>query len=307
MTASESNPDGRVLWQVQNGVGHIVLDRPNGANALSLPMARQLAAAVLQAAQSDVGAVLISARGKQFCAGGDIREFVANVDRFDALASDILALAHPSIHQLTQLPVPVVSALQGPVGGAGIAMALCADIVLASSAMFMRGGYSAIGLSPDLGASYFLARRSNPARAKYVLMTNRPISAEQCLAWGLIDELHARRADAGSGGPGRTTGRGRHRIAGWHQTPVRRCFDPGFAHPPRCRARRLAALLHLGRWTRRRSRLRGKTPAAIQRSTLDLSWGYWRCGQGRLMPRPAHAPCMSRSLGLVSRSNGALI
>ena len=190
-TPTPSATDGRVLWQVQNGVGHIVLDRPNGANAMSLPMARQLTAAVLQAAQSDVGAVLISARGKQFCAGGDIREFVANVERFDALATDILALAHPAIHQLTQLPVPVISALQGPVGGAGIAMALCADIVLASSAMFMRGGSSAIGLSPDLGASYFLARRANAARAKYVLMTNRPISAEQCLAWGLIDELHA--------------------------------------------------------------------------------------------------------------------
>ena len=191
MNAAAQHDDGQVLWQVNKGVGHIVLDRPNGANALSHAMARQLAAAVLQAAQSDVGAVLISARGKQFCAGGDIQEFVANRERLDALAADILDVAHPTLHQLSKLPVPVISALQGPIGGAGIAMALCADLVLASTQMFMRGGYTAIGLSPDLGASYFLARRSSPARAKYVLMTNRKIPAEQCLAWGLVDELHA--------------------------------------------------------------------------------------------------------------------
>ena len=189
-TAATPHNDGQVLWQVNNGVGHIVLDRPNGANALSVPMARQLTAAVLQATQSDVGAVLISARGKQFCAGGDIREFVANIDRFDALATDILAMAHPAIHQLTQLSVPVISALQGPVGGAGIAMALCADIVLASSSMFMRGGYSAIGLSPDLGSSYYLSRRAGAARAKYLLMSNRPISAQDALRMGIFDELH---------------------------------------------------------------------------------------------------------------------
>jgi 2-(1,2-epoxy-1,2-dihydrophenyl)acetyl-CoA isomerase len=182
---------GQVLWHEAKGVGHIVLDRPGMANALSFDMAQQLLAAVRQAQASSVGAVLLSARGKQFCAGGDIQEFVANRHRLDALAADILAVAHPAVHQLASLPVPVISALQGPLGGAGISLALCADLVLASSSMFMRGGYSAIGLSPDLGASYFLARRASPARAKYVLMTNRPIPAQQCLDWGLVDELHA--------------------------------------------------------------------------------------------------------------------
>ncbi|ARU04025.1 enoyl-CoA hydratase [Comamonas serinivorans] len=182
---------GTVHWDVRAGVGHIVLDHPAGANALSTPLARQFAAAITQASQADIGAVLLSATGPQFCAGGDIREFVANRDRLDQLVAGILDVVHPAIHQLATLPLPVISAVQGPIGGAGIAVALCADLVLASSAMFVRGGYSAIGLSPDLGASYFLARRSSAARAKYVLMTNRPIPAEACLRWGLIDELHA--------------------------------------------------------------------------------------------------------------------
>lgn len=100
-------------------------------------------------------------------------------------------MVHPAIRTLAELPVPVVSALQGPIGGAGIAVALCADIVLATPQMKLRGGYSAIGLSPDLGASYFLTRRAGAARAKVILMTNRAISADECLRWGLVDEICA--------------------------------------------------------------------------------------------------------------------
>jgi 2-(1,2-epoxy-1,2-dihydrophenyl)acetyl-CoA isomerase len=56
--------------------------------------------------------------------------------------------------------------------------------------MFLRGGYSAIGLSPDLGVSGYLTRRAGAARAKYILMSNRAVAAEDCLRMGLVDELH---------------------------------------------------------------------------------------------------------------------
>ena len=180
-----------VQWQVKDGVGHIVLNRPDAANAMNTAFAQALAEVVAQAAQADVGAILLSANGKQFCAGGDINEFVARRADLDDLVAAMLDLLHPAIHRLAGLPLPVVSAVQGAIGGAGIALALCADLVLASPAMKLRGGYSAIGLSPDLGASYYLARRAGAARAKNILMTNRALNAEQCLAWGLVDELHA--------------------------------------------------------------------------------------------------------------------
>lgn len=180
-----------VQWRVENGVGHIVLNRPDAANAMNSALAAQLAAAIDQAAAADIGAVLLSANGKQFCAGGDINEFVERRADFDQLIREMLDILHPAIHRLATLPLPVVSAVQGPVGGAGIAMALCADIVLASTALKLRGGYSAIGLSPDLGAAYYLARRAGAARAKYILMTNQPVPADECLRLGLVDELHA--------------------------------------------------------------------------------------------------------------------
>ncbi len=183
-----------VLWRSEGGVGHITFNRPHAANAINTPLAQQFAAAVEAAARADVGAVLLSSTGAQYCAGGDIQEFRERRDDFDALIREMLDVLHPAIHRLASLPVPVLSAVHAPVGGAGISMALCADIVLAAPAMKLRGGYSAIGLSPDLGAAYYLARRAGPARAKYLLMTNRSIPAEECLRLGLVDELHA--ADA---------------------------------------------------------------------------------------------------------------
>lgn len=180
-----------VRWRVENGVGHIVLNRPGAANALSTACGAAFADAVAQVAKADIGAVLLSSTGKQFCAGGDINEFIERLDDMDQLFSSVLDLLHPAILTLATLPVPVISAVQGPAGGAGISLALCADFVLASPAMKLRGGYSAIGLSPDLGASYYLTRRVGATRAKLILMTNRAVPAEQCLAWGAVDELHA--------------------------------------------------------------------------------------------------------------------
>jgi len=180
-----------VVCHVDGGVAHIVLNRPAHANAISTPFAIALAEAIGVAVRADVGAILLSARGRHFCVGGDIEEFVGDRARLDAVVQGMVDVLHPAMQSLVERAVPVVSAVQGPIGGAGIALALCADFVLASPAMKLRGGYSAIGLSPDLGASFFLTRRAGAARAKRILMTNAVVPAQQCLEWGLVDALHA--------------------------------------------------------------------------------------------------------------------
>ncbi|HYF61069.1 MAG TPA: enoyl-CoA hydratase-related protein [Burkholderiaceae bacterium] len=183
-----------VRWHVADGVGHFVLNRPEAANAIDVPTARAFAAAVDAAvdaaASAGIGAVLLSSTGNQFCAGGDIQAFVRRRDDLDRLIAEIIEWIHPAILKLASLPVPVIGAVHASVAGAGIGVALCADVVLASTAMKLRGGYSAIGLSPDAGTSYFLSRRAGAARAKYLLMTNRTIGADECLRLGLVDEVH---------------------------------------------------------------------------------------------------------------------
>ncbi|MEG1734351.1 MAG: enoyl-CoA hydratase-related protein [Comamonas sp.] len=178
-------------WEIRNRVGHIVLNCPERANVIDASLAQALARVAGQAGSAAIGAVLISARGKQFSAGGDIAAFVQHRCELEPMIAQMLELLHPTMHQLAQLPMPVISAIQGSVGGGGIGLGLCADMVLASTSAYLRGGYSAIGLSPDLGVSYYLTRRAGAARAKYLLMSNQVLNAQECLRLGLFDELHA--------------------------------------------------------------------------------------------------------------------
>lgn len=182
--------ESAVLWRIKNGVGHIVLNRPQAANAIDSKLTDDIVRVISTAIRSDVRAILLSSTGRQFCSGGDINELAGNREQLGALLTGLLERLNPAIHALATAPIPVISAVQGPVGGAGIAMALCADLVLATPEMKLRGGYSAIGLSPDLGASYYLARRAGPSRAKLIFFTNRVLQAEECLRWGIIDEIH---------------------------------------------------------------------------------------------------------------------
>ena len=182
-----------VLWSVIDGVGRVTLNRSERSNAISLAFSKELAAAldaVCDAVASGAArSVLIDAVGERFCAGGDITEFVANADAMHRLIDDILAPLNPALHRLGTLPVPVISAVNGPIGGAGIGLALCADVVLASEAMKLRAGYSAIGLSPDAGAAYYLSRRVGASKAKELFFFNRTLSAAECLQLGIVNTV----------------------------------------------------------------------------------------------------------------------
>lgn len=184
-----------VLWQAEGRVGRITLNRPGAGNAVHLPFAHAFADAVGRAseaaARGQIGCVLLAARGRHFCVGGDIQAFVEHKGDLPVLVDTILQLVHPAVHALATLPVPVISAVQGALGGAGTALALCADFVLACDAIKLRGGYTAIGLSPDGGASWFVTRRAGAAAAKRIFMLNQNIGAHECLRLGLVDELHA--------------------------------------------------------------------------------------------------------------------
>lgn len=181
--------DGIAWWQ-EGGIARIELRRPERANALSTAAASALAAAIDDSLAASPKVVLLTAQGAVFCAGGDISEFAQAGPALPALVDEILHALHPALWRLATAPLPVVSAVGGAVGGAGVGLALCADFVLASRTMKLRTGYAAIGLSPDLGTSYFLARRIGAQRAKQWLMLSDAVDAGTCLAQGAVDALH---------------------------------------------------------------------------------------------------------------------
>lgn len=192
MAASADPP---VLLESEDRVAVLTLNRPQRGNVLDAAMAEALACAVeaLQARVSEgaVRCVLLRGSGAHFCVGGDIREFVAAGEDLPALLDAGVARMHRTVLALAQLPVPVVSAVNGSLGGGGIGLALCADLVLAGESMKLRSGYSAIGLTPDLGVSWALTRLAGPMRARLILLGNQVWSARQCLEAGLVAQVHA--------------------------------------------------------------------------------------------------------------------
>ena len=187
----ESEDEGIVHGIDARGVARIVIDRPRQHNTLSVSAGEALARAIGDIADAAPRVVLVSGRGPVFCAGGDIAEFEANAGRLDGLVDRILTVLHPAIQRLAELPVPVVTAINGSVGGAGVGLALCGDFALASASMKLRTGYAAIGLSPDVGASYFLTRRVGTMRARQLFFTSETLDSGRCLHLGIVDAVHA--------------------------------------------------------------------------------------------------------------------
>ncbi len=187
-----------VSWGMADEIGRIVLSRPERANSLTLAASRALVRAIDDVLARKPRAVLLAAEGRIFCAGGDIGEFAAAGTALDALVDDILTPLHPALYRLATAALPVVAAVNGPVAGAGIGLALCADFVLGTPSTVLRTGYAAIGLSPDAGASYFLARRVGAVRAQQWLMLSEAIDAQRCLQHGAIDALHPEAELAGA-------------------------------------------------------------------------------------------------------------
>ncbi len=179
-----------VLFTFTDGVGRIRLNRPEVGNAMSGAVARGIAEAV-DAIAGEAGArvVVLCANGRHFSTGGDITEFVRDRERLAESIGDGLLVFNRALAKLARLAIPVVTALNGPVAGGGIGLALTADLIVAAKSARFVSGYSGIGLSPDCGTSFFLVRALGATRAKELMFTNRSLSADEALACGLVNRV----------------------------------------------------------------------------------------------------------------------
>ena len=179
-----------LVLTIESGIARITLDRPDLGNALTSDASKKLGEAVDRiASDPSVRVAVLTGNGKMFSAGGDIREFVTTLDSLGELIGDELVHLNATLLKLAAVPFPVIAALNGPVAGGGIGLALTADVLLAAQSTRFRAGYAAIGLSPDAGTSYQLTRIIGPQRAKEFLFTNRFIDAPEALALGLVTRV----------------------------------------------------------------------------------------------------------------------
>jgi enoyl-CoA hydratase/carnithine racemase len=189
VSLSAAASTGPVRWEVRDRVATIELNRPEAANALDLPMAIALNDAVVAvSSDSSVRAVLLLGGGRNFCAGGDVTAMAAAADRASYVL-DLARTAHRVVLGIAELDVPVVAAVQGAAAGAGLALTLVADVVLAGASAKFLTAYSQVGLTPDCGTSWLLPRIVGLRRALELVLTDRRLTAAEALEWGLITSV----------------------------------------------------------------------------------------------------------------------
>ncbi|MGY1495329.1 enoyl-CoA hydratase/isomerase family protein [Streptomyces sp. QTS52] len=168
-----------------DGVVEVRLDDPGRGNALDLRTAEALRDATAEVAEDPGGAVLLRSSGGSFCVGGDLRAFAGRGTETGTYVHAVASAAHTAIQALYDLPVPLVTAVRGAAAGGGIGLALVGDIVLAARSARFRLAYTAVGLTPDCGASWFLPRLVGPRGATDLILTNRVLTGDDAERWGL--------------------------------------------------------------------------------------------------------------------------
>jgi 2-(1,2-epoxy-1,2-dihydrophenyl)acetyl-CoA isomerase len=180
-----------VLFEVQEGIAELTLNQPERRNALDPSTRAQLAEAVA-AIRRDRGvrAVILAGAGGHFCAGGDLRALAgAGLDNEGWLQR--FQDMNDWVRDLISLDRPVVAAVDGMATGAGLSLALTADLVLATPRARFSASFLRVGLVPDCGCLYTLPRVVGVQRAKELMLSAREFGAEEAQRLGIAMEIVA--------------------------------------------------------------------------------------------------------------------
>lgn len=179
-----------ILYEVDDGVATITLNRPDSLNSLSSKLLDELRQAMLQAPQDGARALVLTGAGRGFCAGADLSEPPPMDERGQLdLGKALDERYHPALDALFNLEIPVITAVNGIAAGAGASFALAGDIVIAARSAVFRQAFVKIGLLPDASGTWLLPRLVGRARAMGMAMLGENITADQALEWGMIWEV----------------------------------------------------------------------------------------------------------------------
>jgi enoyl-CoA hydratase len=169
----------------------VTLNRPKALNALNTQMGRELHElwTRITADPGDARCVVLTGAGERaFCAGADLKER-------DGMAQADWQAQHELFERgfmaLMELPLPVIAALNGHAFGGGLEIALCCDFIYASSSARFALPEVRLGIMPGGGGTQFLPRAAGARRAKEIIFTGKPFSAQEALAWGVVNKLCA--------------------------------------------------------------------------------------------------------------------
>lgn len=176
-----------ILYDLSDNVATITLNRPERMNALTPKLLIELADAVTAAQADGARALILTGEGGAFCSGADL------IGDGDGLPEDLGALLndfyHPVIEALAALDIPVVCAINGPAVGAGLSVALAGDIIVMARSAYLLLAFANIGLVPDAGATWLVAKSTGRAKALEMALLGEKIFADEAKAIGLVGRV----------------------------------------------------------------------------------------------------------------------
>jgi 2-(1,2-epoxy-1,2-dihydrophenyl)acetyl-CoA isomerase len=178
-----------VLFEIQNGIAFITLSRPEKLNAFNREMALLLQQKLDECASSEIRAVYITGAGKGFSAGQDLSE-LGEINGM-IMQRILMEQFNPVVSKIRKLEKPVVAAVNGVAAGAGANIALCCDIIVASSSASFIQAFSKIGLIPDSGGTFMLPRLIGWQKASALMMLGDKINADEAERLGMIYKVFA--------------------------------------------------------------------------------------------------------------------
>jgi len=174
--------------EMDDGLARVTLNQAEQGNPFNAVLCREwLELANTLASEKSLRAILLTARGKYFSVGGDIRMFVSNLDVLPERIREWTGTLHTGMARIARLDAPSVVAVHGVAMGGAVGLVAGCDVVYASSASAFGAAYPSIGYSCDAGSSRALAMRMGVSRGKRFLLCNETLDAEGAANCGLVD------------------------------------------------------------------------------------------------------------------------
>ena len=186
--------NGRILLDLQDNVAVMTLNHPEALNAFGVRLRADMSEALDVVEAGEARCLLITGAGRGFCSGANLNDADRpprdrGAEERGEMQTDLQSWYNPTFIRLRDLKIPVVTAINGVAAGAGMSLAISADIrIAAKSATFIQA-FARIGLVPDCGATFLLPRLIGMARAMELSLLAEALPADRALEWGMINRV----------------------------------------------------------------------------------------------------------------------
>jgi 2-(1,2-epoxy-1,2-dihydrophenyl)acetyl-CoA isomerase len=192
MSHASQTAAAAVLLETREGsIVTLAMNRPERLNALNNDLSTALNAAISRiAVDPAIHAVILTGAGRAFCAGGDLAMIgKGRANRDDKELAPLLYSGMQAVLKMRSMPQPVIAAINGPAAGAGMNLALAADIRVAVEEAVLGQNFTKVGLFPDYGGTYFLPQLIGPAKAAELFYTGDMIDAKTAHRLGIVNHV----------------------------------------------------------------------------------------------------------------------